>query len=340
MANIMMTDACNLACPYCFANEFVNKDRNYISKESFDEAVSFITGDGSHDVVGIIGGEPTLHPQFEEMMRSLIVNTRVRGIMLYTNGLLMDRFWDVCAHPKMHMLINCNPPENIGKANYEHLCRNLDTLLIDKLCIDRVTLGINMYKPDFEYMYIIELLRKYDFHHVRVSITVPNMDTQRNLDAHGYFQIMKPRLMDFFHALMKNDVLPNFDCNKIPYCLLTKEEMQEFAGYMNQPFIHDHYQESNISHNRVLCRPVIDIRQDLTAVRCFGLSETTKENIRDFRCIKDLENYYLRTVDAYAYNTVYSSKCIDCYERKTMNCTGGCLAFKIAEINRLQEHAI
>lgn len=38
MANIMMTDACNLNCPYCFANEFVNKNKNEITEEAFDKA--------------------------------------------------------------------------------------------------------------------------------------------------------------------------------------------------------------------------------------------------------------------------------------------------------------
>ena len=35
MANIMLTDTCNLRCPYCFANEFVNKSANEISIENF-----------------------------------------------------------------------------------------------------------------------------------------------------------------------------------------------------------------------------------------------------------------------------------------------------------------
>ncbi len=65
MANIMLTDACNLKCPYCFANEFVNKDKNDITEEAFDEATDFIVGDGTHTSVGLVGGEPTIHPRFE-----------------------------------------------------------------------------------------------------------------------------------------------------------------------------------------------------------------------------------------------------------------------------------
>lgn len=335
MANIMMTDACNLNCPYCFANEFVNKDKNEITESAFEKAVDFIVNDHSHSTVGLIGGEPTVHSKFDYFMRKLLVDDRVRGVMVYTNGILMDRFWDVLCHPKTHLLINCNPPENIGTAQYQRLCKNLKVLIMDKLCRDRVTLGINMYGIDFEYEYLLELLKKFSFHHVRVSITVPNLDEERNMDAHAYFESMKPRMFEFFHDLLKNEIIPNFDCNKIPSCLISEEEFNQFRPYLENEFIRNHIGRSNIISREVHCAPVIDIRQDLTAVRCFGLSNCTKQRIEEFDGIRELENYYLRTIDAYAYNTSYCSKCIDCHLRKVMKCSGGCLAYKISQITEL-----
>ena len=293
MANIMMTDVCNLQCPYCFANEFVNKDKNEITEEAFDKAVDFIVGDGSHSSVGLIGGEPTVHPKFEYFMRKLIADERVKGIIVYTNGILMDCFWNVLCHPKTHLLINCNSPKDIGQRQFEHLCKNLNVLIEEKLCADRITLGINMYKHDFEYKYLLELLIKHKIHHVRVSITVPNFDEERNSNPHLYFADMKPRMLEFFHELLKNEIIPNFDCNKIPSCLIEEEELSSFSQYFDNDFIKRNISKSNIITTEVHCAPVIDIRQDLTAVRCFGLSACTKQNILDFAGIKELENFYL-----------------------------------------------
>ena len=340
MANIMITDTCNLACPYCFANEFVNKQRNEIEREVFDEAVRFILGDGSHKSVGIIGGEPTLHSKFDELMRSLILNEEVQKIMLYTNGLLIDQHWNVCTHPKTHMLINCNPESIIGHSNYERLCRNLDVLFVEKMSFDRVTLGINMFRPEFEYAYILEMLKKYNIHKLRVSITVPDKSILKATSPFDYFLSMKQRVLKFFDELLQNEIVPHFDCNKIPYCLITKEEMDSFSRYLDNPKIRDRFNESNLSNNRVMCLPVIDIRQDLTAVRCFGLSDATKTSIRNFRCITDLEKYYFREIDSFAINIPHSKKCAGCYENKTVNCYGGCLAFKIQMINRIKRKKI
>lgn len=339
MANVMMTDVCNLRCPYCFANEFVNKNKNEISEDAFDKAVEFIIGDGTHNTVGLIGGEPTVHSQFEYLMRKLIKDERIEGIMLYTNGILIDRFWDVICHPKIHLLINCNSPKDIGEKQYASLLKNLDTLFNQKMCGDRVTLGINMYSSNFDYDYMLDLLKRFEQRHVRFSITVPNMDENRNVDAHSYFKMMKPRMLDFFHDLLSVGIIPNFDCNKIPSCLMEENELREFDKYLNNEFIKNNVGKSNIVNSEVRCRPVIDIRQDLTAVRCFGLSETTKQKISDYAGIKELENYYIRTVDAYAYNTSYCKKCNECHLRSVMKCTGGCLAYKIKQINHVKEYA-
>ena len=339
MANIMLTDVCNLHCPYCFANEFVNKSNTEITESAFQKAVDFILGDGSHHSVGLIGGEPTTHSKFSEFLSLLIRDKRAEAIVLYTNGVLLDQFMDLITHKKVHILINCNAPEDIGDANFERMRQNLDYLYQRKLFEDNIALGINMYKPDFSYSYLMALLLKYKQDHVRVSITVPNMENTRNNNAHNYFQAMKGRVLTFFDELLSNGIVPHFDCNKIPHCQLTPKELEPFQKYMKQESIRDTIMRSNIHDSIVKCSPVVDIRQDLTAVRCFGLSEVSKQNISDFKNITELINFYIRTIDAYAYNTVYSAQCVNCKHRKTLMCSGGCLAFKMNEILSVQQYA-
>lgn len=339
MANIMLTDVCNLRCPYCFANEFVNKDKNEITFENFKKAANFILGDGSTHTVGLIGGEPTIHSHFDKFVRFLIQDTRVKKIVVYTNGLCIDQYWDVICHPKVYLLINCNSPADIGHQNYEQLCRNLDILFLQKIQKEKATLGINMYKPGFEYQYILDLLKRYNFHHVRVSITVPNLSNTRNTDAWPYFLSMKPYVLEFFHKLFQNGIVPNFDCNKIPSCLVAPTEISEFMPYLSNPTVMKYYRASNLATPHVTCKPVIDITQDLKAVRCFGLSEYSKQKIEDFKSITDLRNFYICNFDAYAFNTIYNEKCADCYSRKTLTCNGGCLAFKVNDMMKVHMFA-
>ena len=133
MANIMLTDSCNLHCPYCFANEFVNHSANEISIENLKKSMDFIAT-ARDERLGLIGGEPTLHSKFKEILQMIIADNRFSNVILYTNGVKLDEFINELAHPKFHILWNCNNPTDMGKAEFERMCDNLE-LYINKFYI-------------------------------------------------------------------------------------------------------------------------------------------------------------------------------------------------------------
>ena len=341
MANIMLTDICNLRCPYCFANEFVNKSANEISIENFKRALDFIATEPNAKL-GLIGGEPTIHTQFAELLKIVISDPRYKDVVLFTNGVKFEEFANELSHPKFHILLNCNSPKDIGQKAFDKMVANLDLMVNKYYMHDRVTLGINIYKPDFDFDYILELLKKYNFQRVRMSITVPNTSEKRDFNVKDYFSSIKPRFKEFIYAMLSNDIMPTYDCNKMPTCVLTEKEMMEFNELITKrqrdremrrlPPLPMPHVSSAINTDVVNCAPVVDIRQDLTAVRCFGLSDCTKVKISDFKSLPDLRNYYMNEIDHYAFKFGIDNECENCYRRKTLRCTGACIAFKIAEI--------
>lgn len=331
MANIMITKRCNLHCEYCFANEFVNMEDGStdIVISDFKKIADFILGDGSEDKIGLIGGEPTLHPELYRILDVLQEDVRVKKVTLYTNGIQVGDYVEKLADVKFHLLINCNDIAKEGIL-WKRFLESLDRVFANMP--ERVVLGANFYKPDYDYTYLMELLKKYHCKRLRVSISVPNSKAY-NYNPLEYFADIKPRIFEFFRKLRELGTVPFLDCNIFPACLVTAEEMREFDVWgVDNPL-------SIIKNRQTGCIPVVDILPDFTSVRCFGLSEYTKENIRDFASISDLRNYYLRTVDAYAVNSTYDSKCILCYKYKTLKCSGGCLIYKIDRIIGKREEA-
>ena len=67
MPNISLSSRCNLHCPYCFAHETMGAGSGDITLENFDAALEFLTRTGPVNI-GLIGGEPTLHPHFDEIV--------------------------------------------------------------------------------------------------------------------------------------------------------------------------------------------------------------------------------------------------------------------------------
>ncbi|MBT8489822.1 MAG: radical SAM protein, partial [Deltaproteobacteria bacterium] len=85
MPNILLTNYCNLNCPYCFAGKMMSRKGNNISVHNFKKAVSYLKKNREKHV-GIIGGEPTLHPRFLDLMTYVI--EQGFKVQLFTNGVM------------------------------------------------------------------------------------------------------------------------------------------------------------------------------------------------------------------------------------------------------------
>ena len=333
MPNIMLTYRCNLRCPYCFANEFVNKEDMDISLENFDKALDFIATDETGRV-GLIGGEPLIHRRFKDIMEKLIFDNRFEKIVIYTNGLLIDKYINQLVHPKTTFLVNCNSPEDIGVENYKKLVSNLDILYKQYYMKNQINLGINLYDMEKDYTYIIELLKRYCLHKLRISITVPDFSKCNNIDIIDYFRSKKKFILRFLEDMDAIHVVPYYDCNKPPMCIWTDDETEWIKNYVCKYTT----EESTLYGSHSFCQPVIDILPDLTAVRCFGMSDFKKVRIADFKNISDVRYYFIGLIDECAYKLPASPVCIDCYERKIQKCSAGCMGFKsnkIKEINQV-----
>lgn len=330
MPNISLTFRCNLRCPYCFAHEFVDEAANDISLADFDAAVGFLTAGGPVHL-GLIGGEPTLHPQFGEIVQRIIDNPLVASATVFTNGLLLDRYTDLIVNPKISLLVNWNAPEMLGAAAFRRIRDNVDVLIFEHRMGNRLNLGLNLYGEAMDYGYMLELLKRYDLHKVRISLTVPDFPEGCKTDVLAYFRDYKPFLLKLFRALDEIDVLPYYDCNRPPYCIWTDEEkawLEAYVGKYDEP-------ESSLVDTKSFCRPVIDILPDLQAVRCFGLSFLEKASIADFSSLDELTAHFMRRIDRPAYRIFASEECENCHLRRTWLCCQGCMGFKAEKIEEL-----
>lgn len=327
MANIMLTYRCNLKCPYCFANEFVNHSKYDITIDAFKKALAFLKTSGNTHI-GLIGGEPTIHDKFGEILQILADDPGVETVTIYTNGISMDSCLPFLENQKFSLLINCNSPKDIGKQQFVRLQENLDRIFRIPEVWKRVNLGINLYKNDLDYTYILNLLTRHNLHRVRMSVTVPNMDEGKKANSLTYLKSRKDYILKFITDCADHDVAPYYDCNIIPQCVWSDEQKQTIEAIISKFKL----KNTNLRGDHSFCRPVVDILPNLTAVRCFGTSDFTKVAIEDFRCLSDLQNYYVNLVDCHMTSCMKEDACRGCYERKTLRCTAGCMAFARDEL--------
>ncbi|HNE28786.1 MAG: radical SAM protein [Saprospiraceae bacterium] len=83
---VEVTDRCNLACPTCYAESAPHHGRHRSLEEIEQMLDLVVANEGQPDVVQISGGEPTVHPQFFEIL-DIAKKKPIRHLMLNTNGI-------------------------------------------------------------------------------------------------------------------------------------------------------------------------------------------------------------------------------------------------------------
>lgn len=83
---VAVTNHCNRECPWC-STYSSPAGNTFISLEDFQRAIPAI---GAFQLQ-LEGGEPTVHPQFYDMVRMARANPRCDRLILCTNGVVMPR---------------------------------------------------------------------------------------------------------------------------------------------------------------------------------------------------------------------------------------------------------
>ena len=311
MPNIAITNYCNLRCPYCFADDFIQEKKEEISVEQLERILQFLSQESNISRIGIIGGEPTLHSNFEEIIKIILnfskTNDRI-PVTLFTNGIKLDRCLKYIG-PRFSALINLNEPHIIGLDNWNKIQLNLMRLKAqDKQ--QHISLGINLYPDIKETEYILQLAKKLGHDSIRCSYVAPTCNYNQ-IDKNKYYLEAKSIFLKFLKQCEKYCIKARLDCNHVPNCYFSDEEL-EYVNYWT------------IS-GKENCEPVVDITPDFRATACFGSYDPV--DISNFNNLTELNNYLKLEKMAPLQEKNSSGNCSDCEKFQNKECQGGCLAF-------------
>ena len=90
LAIVEINEACNLSCPVCFADSSIKRTSHRPMAEIEAMLDAVVASEGEPDLVQISGGEPTIHPQFWEILDAARARP-IRHLMINTNGVAIAR---------------------------------------------------------------------------------------------------------------------------------------------------------------------------------------------------------------------------------------------------------
>lgn len=85
LAIVEITDQCNLTCPVCYSDSSPQRPTHRSLEQIEFMLDCVVRNEGQPDVVQISGGEPTIHPQFWEVLDAA-KKRPIKHLMLNTNG--------------------------------------------------------------------------------------------------------------------------------------------------------------------------------------------------------------------------------------------------------------
>lgn len=315
MANIVITNCCNLKCKYCFAENIKNIENTFISLGELYRILNFCKIH-PETAMGIIGGEPTLHPLFKEILE-IMENYSIENnsdTLIFTNGIELEKFLPYIGEHQ-RILINCNSPEIQTENQYKSFLSTLEA--IGKLgwyYFGKVSLGCNIYLDCLNYDYFWDIVKKYNLKYIRCSVVSPsgqyeNWKNKKN----DYYNKIKPLFMDFCYKAKENNCYIEMDCAKIPICYFTEEE-KEFLNEITKGSYLESY-----------CYPVVDILPNFTATACFGAYSPVDINL--FSNANELRRYLHIKKMTPKLEGNQEGRCLICPRYSLLQCQGGCLGF-------------
>lgn len=312
MANLLLTTRCVRSCPYCFAkSEMTNSDPNdTVSWENIIYLADFLIHSNEKHVA-LLGGEPTLHPLFVDILLYLI--ERGFHITVFTSGVMSDkRLEELESHiaqiptDRIQFVCNINNPEQTPTAENE--LEKIFKFL--SLAGPWTTPGFNIYRTDFSIDFIFDYVARFGMHgQLRLGLASPISKQDNAYITKSDIKKVINRLYEYRHMFEKFRIKPNLDCG-FPMCCFTNEQI----GWM--------YKMSGAP--KFGCGVAIDIKPNMDVYGCFPLSNIHKRSLFEFDSINDVRAFYINL-----YENIRQSlsgifeECVSCQYRDEGFCSGG-----------------
>ena len=319
--NILLNNYCNLKCEYCFQHKVIEQDKQEMSITDFRWLLDFLRESNMREV-RLIGGEPTLHPRFVQLLQEQLFDDSIEHIHIFSNGTFNDQVQKQIANQSrikgVSILLNINDLSHNDFQDFR-LRSNLDLLKRYNITL---TAGINIYKSNQDFSYFFNIVEKFGLKRVRWTITTPQK--VEDADIQEYFEEKMQSQMDFIYQQVEKGLQPSPDCNRMPTCMIPEKFLRDLQilEYNNQE---NHF-----------CEPVLDVQPNMNVIRCFMFSEYPVD-IRNFSNAEEIRDYFIENIDKKLEGSLYQDYCKDCLfvKRNGMSC--GCKQFYKGKLNSNKE---
>jgi len=286
-------------------------------RENIRKVMKFLSLSGDRQL-RLLGGEPTLHPEFIEIVEEALANGFF--VHVFTNGIMKKEIADFLRKiPDNSISMLCNVSPQATDSDRKIEMRNYALHRLGKI----IQVGMTLTSPQFDYRYLIDYIKKYELRkRIRIGIAQPIVGKENEFLKPSEYREAGKAIVQMVKACIKEDILVGFDCG-LTLCMFNEEEIGILMK-CSEGFV-------------VRCSPILDIGQELDIWHCFPLSEVLISKVEYFSNRNDAVKFYNDLVKPYR-ALGCMPECLRCNYLLRGQCSGGCLAHAMNSLNRLPPH--
>jgi len=264
----------------------------------------------------VLGGEPTLHPNFTGMIDHILTQTSLKSIVIFTNGIMPDPALDYlsgCADPRLGVALNLNAPEDYTAGEWKRITQTMEMLG------PRINLGLNISRPGQDFEYLVSAIESYRLSsHIRIGLTQPILGFQNRYAQEEDLPGIAEDVVTFAERAFRRKIGFSFDCG-FRFCMFTLEQHKRLLRFAVK--------------FAARCSPIIDIGPDLNVWPCFPLHQEANRRLSEFQTENQIIDFYKETYKSFL-PMGNRANCPQCLYRVNQMCSGGCLARTLASFRR------
>lgn len=291
---IEITDRCNLTCPICYASSSPSCGSHRSLEEIEMMLDAIVASEGEPDVVQISGGEPTIHPQFFEIL-DLAKSKPIKHLMLNTNGLRIGTDFEFAKRlasymPRFEIYLQFDSfkPEALLKLRGKDLTKirqkaldNLNTLNLSTTLVVTLQKGLN----DDEIGKIIDFaleqkcVRGVTFQPIQISGRLEEFDPSKDRLTNTE---IRRKILEQAPVFKPNDLIPvpcNPDALIMGYALKAAGEVFPLTSLIDPEALLNNSKNTIVyEHDEVLKGKILEVFSTAQSV------DTVQEGFHDLLC--------------------------------------------------------
>jgi len=310
---------CNASCHFCFAGNYLKvvklKGEPFIPLNVFHERLEFLIRSGC-DQVRLLGGEPTLHPRFGDLIS--MATTAGLKIMVFSHGwipaealsALLKLSPDQCTVlVNMNASIQTSESEDVVQERRFEILKRLGNL---------AQAGFTIYHPTFSLDPLIRIVEDHGLRRaIRLGLAQPTLKRDNVFIHPKQYPHVGAKIAAFARKATAGGVKIELDCGFVR-CMFTKTQFQDLVLACDFPDSH--------------CSPVLDVDMDGTVFPCFPLQAKFSKRLSFDSHATRLRDDFSNQEKVFRIAGIYR-ECSSCNYKSEGACSGGCLAATMLRFN-------